>query len=137
MDLTKPFFKMTDDPRLTKIGRLLRSLSLDELPQLWNVIRGDMSLVGPRPLPVEQVTANPELLEPRHEVRAGLTGWWQVNGERDRERGGAPDGPVLHRELVVEAGPLHPAEDDRRRGDQEGSVLSRVSDALDLSGPLR
>ena len=85
LDLTKPFFKMTDDPRLTKIGGLLRSLSLDELPQLWNVIRGDMSLVGPRPLPVEQVTANPDLLEPRHEVRAGLTGWWQIDGRNEIE----------------------------------------------------
>ena len=85
LDLTKPFFKMTDDPRLTKIGGLLRSLSLDELPQLWNVIRGDMSLVGPRPLPVEQVTANPDLLEPRHEVRAGLTGWWQIHGRSEIE----------------------------------------------------
>jgi exopolysaccharide biosynthesis polyprenyl glycosylphosphotransferase len=83
IDLTQPFFKMPHDPRLTRIGRLLRSFSLDELPQLWNVIRGDMSLVGPRPLPVEQVTANHDLLQPRHEVRAGLTGWWQVSGRSE------------------------------------------------------
>ena len=85
IDLTKPFFKMRDDPRLTPLGRILRTTSLDELPQLWNVIRGDMSLVGPRPLPVEQVAANLELLEQRHEVRAGLTGWWQVNGRSEVE----------------------------------------------------
>jgi lipopolysaccharide/colanic/teichoic acid biosynthesis glycosyltransferase len=83
IDLTQPFFKMPHDPRLTSVGRLLRSFSLDELPQLWNVIRGDMSLVGPRPLPLEQVTANHDLLQPRHEVRAGLTGWWQVSGRSE------------------------------------------------------
>jgi exopolysaccharide biosynthesis polyprenyl glycosylphosphotransferase len=82
-DLTRPFFKLQDDPRLTKVGRLIRPLSLDELPQLWNVLLGDMSLVGPRPLPAEQVAAHPELLGPRHEVRAGMTGWWQVNGRSD------------------------------------------------------
>jgi exopolysaccharide biosynthesis polyprenyl glycosylphosphotransferase len=83
IDLTKPFFKMRDDPRLTRVGRLLRASSLDELLQLWNVIRGDMSLVGPRPLPVEQVEANLELLGPRHEVRAGITGWWQISGRSE------------------------------------------------------
>jgi lipopolysaccharide/colanic/teichoic acid biosynthesis glycosyltransferase len=83
IDLTKPFFKMPRDPRLIGVGHLLRSFSLDELPQLWNVLRGDMSLVGPRPLPAEQVTANHDLLQPRHEVRAGITGWWQISGRSD------------------------------------------------------
>lgn len=83
IDLTKPFFKMPRDPRLIRVGHLLRSFSLDELPQLWNVLRGDMSLVGPRPLPAEQVTANHDLLQPRHEVRAGITGWWQISGRSD------------------------------------------------------
>jgi lipopolysaccharide/colanic/teichoic acid biosynthesis glycosyltransferase len=74
---------MEDDPRLTWVGRRLRALSLDELPQLWNVIRGDMSLVGPRPLPSEQVAANESFLSPRHEVRGGLTGLWQVSGRSE------------------------------------------------------
>jgi exopolysaccharide biosynthesis polyprenyl glycosylphosphotransferase len=89
IDLTQPFFKLKDDPRLTSVGRVLRSLSLDELPQLWNVILGDMSLVGPRPLPVEQVAANADFLAPRHEVRAGISGWWQISGRSDLETGDA------------------------------------------------
>ena len=80
IDSTALFFKMEDDPRLTKVGSFLRKVSLDELPQLLNVIKGDMSLVGPRPLPVDQVRANLEILAPRHEVPAGMTGWWQVQG---------------------------------------------------------
>jgi exopolysaccharide biosynthesis polyprenyl glycosylphosphotransferase len=82
-DPTMPFFKLDRDPRITRVGHLLRMWSLDELPQLWNVVRGEMSLVGPRPLPTEQVAANLELLGPRHEVPAGMTGWWQINGRSD------------------------------------------------------
>jgi exopolysaccharide biosynthesis polyprenyl glycosylphosphotransferase len=80
LDTSVPFFKMESDPRLTGVGKVIRRLSIDELPQLWNVIVGEMSIVGPRPLPADQVAANQELLSPRHEVPAGLTGWWQVNG---------------------------------------------------------
>jgi exopolysaccharide biosynthesis polyprenyl glycosylphosphotransferase len=80
LDTSKPFFKLQADPRLTRVGTFLRRYSLDELPQLWNVIVGQMSLVGPRPLPVDQVAANIDLLRPRQAVPAGVTGWWQING---------------------------------------------------------
>ena len=83
IDLTQPFFKLEDDPRLTAVGKFLRLLSLDELPQLWNVLRGEMSIVGPRPLPLEQVEAHRDFLSPRHEVRAGITGLWQISGRSD------------------------------------------------------
>jgi exopolysaccharide biosynthesis polyprenyl glycosylphosphotransferase len=83
IDAAVPYFKLREDPRVSRIGRPLRSLSIDELPQLFNVIRGDMSLVGPRPLWVAQVADNLNLLAARHEVRAGITGWWQVNGRSD------------------------------------------------------
>ena len=68
------------DPRITRAGRLLRRLSLDELPQLWNVLRGDMSLIGPRPTLRYQVERYDERQRHRLDVRPGLTGWAQVNG---------------------------------------------------------
>ncbi len=83
MDVSSPFFKLGDDPRVTTIGKYLRRFSLDELPQLLNILEGEMSLVGPRPLPAEQVAANRELLGPRLEVPAGMTGWWQINGRSE------------------------------------------------------
>lgn len=77
-----PLFKLTSDPRVTRVGRVLRATSLDELPQLVHVIRGSMSLVGPRPaLPSEVMAFDPRLAT-RHAVRPGLTGLWQVE-QRD------------------------------------------------------
>ena len=70
----------TDQHRLTRLGRILRSTSLDELPELWNILRGDMSLVGPRPLLEEYLPLYTAQQARRHEVRPGLTGWAQVNG---------------------------------------------------------
>jgi exopolysaccharide biosynthesis polyprenyl glycosylphosphotransferase len=75
-----PTFKMREDPRVTRVGRLLRRRSLDELPQLWNVLRGEMSLVGPRPPLPSEVAGYQDWHRKRLEVRPGLTGLWQVSG---------------------------------------------------------
>jgi len=71
---------LPDADRLTGFGQFLRSSSLDELPELWNVLKGDMSLVGPRPLLMEYLPLYSERQARRHEVRPGITGWAQVNG---------------------------------------------------------
>jgi exopolysaccharide biosynthesis polyprenyl glycosylphosphotransferase len=76
-------FKMAEDPRITRVGRAIRRLSLDELPQLWNVVRGEMSMVGPRPaLPVEVARYDSDMRR-RLRVRPGVTGLWQVSGRSD------------------------------------------------------
>jgi exopolysaccharide biosynthesis polyprenyl glycosylphosphotransferase len=79
-----PVFKIREDPRITPVGRVLRRLSIDELPQLANVLRGDMSLVGPRPLPMRDVGrfSEPALMR-RFSVHPGITGLWQVSGRSE------------------------------------------------------
>jgi exopolysaccharide biosynthesis polyprenyl glycosylphosphotransferase len=92
-DLREPMFKLSADPRVTRVGRVLRRLSLDELPQLWNVLRGEMSIVGPRPEQVELV----ERYRPEHRfrlsVKPGITGPMQVFGRGDL---------TFHERLAVE-----------------------------------
>ena len=82
-DSGKGLFKMRDDPRVTPIGRVIRKYSLDELPQLFNVLRGDMSLVGPRPALPEEVGIYDDTERRRLVVTPGLSGLWQVSGRSD------------------------------------------------------
>ncbi len=79
-EATGPLFKLRNDPRVTRVGRFLRRSSLDELPQLWNVLRGDMSIVGPRPALTTEMRAWSPEMHARLKVRPGITGMWQVNG---------------------------------------------------------
>jgi exopolysaccharide biosynthesis polyprenyl glycosylphosphotransferase len=79
-----PVFKIRDDPRVTAVGRIIRRTSIDELPQLWNVLAGHMSLVGPRPLAVEELDEDFWWRKARLSVKPGLTGLWQINGRSTR-----------------------------------------------------
>lgn len=76
-------FKMKDDPRVTNVGVFIRKHSLDELPQFWNVLKGDMSLVGPRPALIEEAETYSEVAKQRLKVKPGITGLWQVSGRSD------------------------------------------------------
>ena len=76
-------FKMKDDPRVTKVGKFIRKTSIDELPQLWNVLKGDMSLVGPRPPLKREVAEYTSYDKQRLLVKPGCTGLWQVSGRND------------------------------------------------------
>jgi exopolysaccharide biosynthesis polyprenyl glycosylphosphotransferase len=88
-----PCFKIADDPRVTRLGRFLRRYSLDELPQLWNVLKGEMSLVGPRPHPVDDFQRYRLDHLRRLDVTPGLTGLWQVTARRD---------PSFHRAMTLD-----------------------------------
>jgi len=76
-------FKLRNDPRITPIGRFLRRTSLDELPQLWNVLKGEMSLVGPRPIVLEELARYGEYADYYLQSKPGITGVWQVSGRSD------------------------------------------------------
>jgi lipopolysaccharide/colanic/teichoic acid biosynthesis glycosyltransferase len=78
-------YKMVNDPRITRVGRILRKTSLDELPQLFNVLRGEMSLVGPRPAIPYEIDMMPERYLERLAAKPGFTGWWQVEGRSQVE----------------------------------------------------
>lgn len=82
-ELDGPAFKMKDDPRITKIGAFIRKTSIDELPQLVNVLKGEMSLVGPRPLPTYETEGCNEYQLQRLLVKPGLTCYWQISGRND------------------------------------------------------
>jgi len=78
-----PFFKIANDPRVTRVGRFLRRYSLDEFPQFWNVLQGEMSLVGPRPHPLDDLAGYEVGHLARLDVTPGMTGLWQVTARRD------------------------------------------------------
>lgn len=82
-ELDGPAFKLKDDPRVTKIGRFIRKTSIDELPQLLNIIKGEMSIVGPRPLPTYETEQCTEYQKQRLQVKPGLTCYWQCSGRND------------------------------------------------------
>ena len=82
-EMSGPMFKMKDDPRVTKVGKFIRKTSIDELPQLWNVLKGDMSLVGPRPSLPKEVAQFEDWMYKRLEVKPGLTCYWQVSGRNN------------------------------------------------------
>lgn len=84
-EMTGPMFKMKEDPRVTKVGKFIRKTSMDELPQLINVLKGEMSLVGPRPSLPKEVKEFEEWMMKRFAVKPGLTCYWQVSGRNDIE----------------------------------------------------
>ena len=107
-------FKIRDDPRVTRVGAVLRRLSLDELPQVLNVLRGEMSLVGPRPLPLRDYAMLEDWHRKRYLVLPGITGLWQISGPLEPDlRRPRPARLLLPRELVDLARHLDPGQDAR------------------------
>lgn len=82
-EMSGPMFKLKDDPRVTKVGKFIRKTSIDELPQLFNILKGDMSLVGPRPSLPKEVMCFEDWMLKRLKVKPGLTCYWQVSGRSD------------------------------------------------------
>lgn len=78
-----PAFKMKSDPRITRVGKWLRKFSMDELPQIWNILKGEMSFIGPRPQVLKEANGNPEWAKKRFRILPGITGLWQVSGRAD------------------------------------------------------
>ena len=121
-----PLFKMRQDPRVTPVGAVLRRYSLDELPQLFNVLSGSMSLVGPRPPLQDEVSQYAHHDHRRLLVKPGLTGLWQVSGRSDLTWDESiPARPALRRELVHDPGRHHPLEDLRRGPQGQRRLLAR------------
>ena len=117
-------FKMRKDPRVTRVGAFLRRFSLDELPQLWNVLRGEMSLVGPRPLPLRDYERLDDLHKKRYLVLPGITGLWQVAAAAALVRRAGAARLLLHRVLVDLARPHDPGHDDPGCPGPPGGLLS-------------
>lgn len=82
-EMSGPMFKMKDDPRVTSLGKIIRKMSIDEIPQLWNVLKGDMSLVGPRPSLPKEVEQFDSWMYKRLDIKPGLTCYWQVSGRNN------------------------------------------------------
>ena len=76
-----PAFKMESDPRITRVGKVLRQLNFDEIPQLWNILKGEMSFVGPRPLPINEASQIKGKYQARHALKPGLSSYWFVGGQ--------------------------------------------------------
>ena len=141
--MTGPVFKARADPRLTAVGQLLRRLSIDELPQLWNVIVGDMSLVGPRPPLPDEVSRYEPWQRRRLSMKPGLTCLWQVSGssELDFDRWMALDlkyidtwSPLLDLKILLKTVPAVLAAGARAR-DAAGSAAVYLFPPLSSAGP--